>query len=354
MNRRKILKVLSLPFLAMSGTAAWASYQRGRNPYYNGPVSANFDGLRFSDGRPVTKGFADFFRWQLQGGAERWPAQYDAPAQDRPPAQVQGLRITHIGHASFLLQTGGVNLLIDPVFSERASPVQFAGPKRANAPGVAFDDLPKIDAVLITHNHYDHLDVLTLARLQARDNPRMIMPLGNDTIIRSAIPAARTEAHDWEAEIALSGGSSVRLVPSYHWSARGALDRRMALWASFIFRTPVGKVYHIGDTGYHDGSLFKRHGKEHGPFRLAILPIGAYEPRWFMSDNHMDPHEAVQVMQSLGAQEAIGHHWGTFQLTNEGIERPLEALDEALRKAGVPAARFSASRPGQVWEPGVA
>ena len=353
MNRRKILKVLSLPFLAMSGTAAWASYQRGRNPYYNGPVTANFDGLRFSDGRPVAKGLVDVLKWQMQGGAERWPAQYATPQQDRPPAQVAGLRISHIGHASFLIQTGGVNLLVDPVFSERASPFQFAGPKRANAPGIAFDDLPKIDAVLVTHNHYDHLDVLTLARLAARDNPRMIMPLGNDVIVRAAVPGARTEAHDWEAEVALPGALSLRLVPSYHWSARGALDRRMALWASFILETPAGKVYHIGDTGYHDGSLFRRHGKDHGPFRLAILPIGAYEPRWFMSDNHMDPFEAVQVMQSLGAQEAIGHHWGTFQLTNEGVERPLEALDQALREAGIPAAKFRASRPGQVWEPGV-
>lgn len=354
MNRRRILKFLSLPFLAMSGTAAWATYQRGRNPYYNGPVTAHFDGLRFSDGRPVTKGFADFFRWQLQGGAESWPSQYAAPAPDRPPARVAGLRVSHIGHASFLIQAAGLNILVDPVFSERASPFQFAGPRRANAPGIAFDDLPQIDVVLITHNHYDHLDVATLARLQARDDPRMVMPLGNDVIVREAVRQARTEAHDWGAVVSLSEGLRLTLVPSYHWSARGALDRRMALWASFIIETPAGKVYHIGDTGYHDGSLFARHGREHGPFRLAILPIGAYEPRWFMSDNHMNPAEAVSVFRALGAEEAIGHHWGTFKLTNEGVERPLEALEAALREAGVPPARFRASRPGQVWEAGTA
>jgi L-ascorbate metabolism protein UlaG (beta-lactamase superfamily) len=285
----------------------------------------------------------------VQGGAERWPAQYPALPQDKPPARVAGLRVSHIGHASFLIQTGGVNCLVDPVFSERASPVQFAGPKRANAPGVAFDDLPPIDVVLITHNHYDHLDLLSLARLHARDRPRMVMPLGNDVIVREAVPDARTEVYDWGGEALLSATARVTFVPSYHWSARGAFDRRMALWTSFVFTTPAGKVYHVGDTGYHDGALFRRHGQEHGPFRLAILPIGAYEPRWFMSDNHMNPHEAVQVLQSLGAQEAIGHHWGTFQLTNEGVERPLEALDEALRHAGLPAAIFRASRPGQVW-----
>lgn len=354
MNRRRILKLLAAPFLAMSGTAAWATYQRGRNPYYNGPVTANFDGVKFTDGRPIVTGLMDVLKWQVQGGAERWPTVYGTPPQDRPPATVAGLRVSHIGHASFLIQTGGVNCLVDPVFSERASPFQFAGPKRANAPGIGFDDLPKIDVVLVTHNHYDHLDLLTLARLQARDNPRMVMPLGNDTIVRGAIPAARTEAHDWNDRVTLSDAASVTLVPSYHWSARGAFDRRMALWATFIFETPAGKVYHVGDTGYHDGSLFREHGQKHGPFRLAILPIGAYEPRWFMSDNHMNPHEAVEVFQSLRAEEALGHHWGTFQLTNEGVERPLEALDHALRNAGLPLARFRASRPGQVWEPATA
>jgi L-ascorbate metabolism protein UlaG (beta-lactamase superfamily) len=350
MNRRRLFKILAAPFLVVSGGAAWAGYRRNANPYYNGPVTANFDGVRFTDGRPVTKGLREVLRWQWQGGREPWPATYAPAGRDKPPSRSASLRVSHIGHASFLIQVAGVNLLVDPVLSERASPFQFAGPKRANPPGIAFDDLPPIDVVLISHNHYDHLDLNTLKLVEARDRPRMIMPLGNDTIIRSDLPEARAEAYDWDGHVALSAQVSVRLVPSYHWSARGALDRRMALWASFILETPAGKIYHVGDTGYDTGALFREHGQAHGPFRLAILPIGAYEPRWFMGDNHMNPAEAVQVMQDLRAAEAIGHHWGTFQLTNEGIERPLEALGEALRAAGVPESRFRASRPGQVWE----
>ena len=149
---------------------------------------------------------------------------YKRQPQDKPPASVEGVRIVHLGHASFLYQVAGLNLLIDPVYSLRASHFSFIGPKRVNAPGVAFADLPKIDVVLVTHNHYDHLDIETLALLHARDQPRMIMPLGNDSIVRSRIPDARAEAHDWNDRLTLSDKVMVTLVPSYHWSARGAFD----------------------------------------------------------------------------------------------------------------------------------
>lgn len=352
MNRRTLLKFLGAPaVLALSG-AAWASYARNRNPYYAGPVSHNFNGVRFFNAdRPVTKGFTDFLRWQISGGKEAWPESYATPPQDKPPARVAGLRVAHIGHASFLVQAAGQNILIDPVFSERASPVSFFGPKRVNAPGVAFDDLPPIDTVLITHNHYDHLDGETLKRLWARNRPRIIAPLGNDVIIKALGDDIAAEAHDWDQRVPLSDNIAVTPVESYHWSARGALDRRMALWASFVLETPAGRLYHIGDTGYHDGEAFRRHRATYGPFRLAMLPIGAYEPRWFMSDNHMNPDEAVQVLRDLDAQEALGHHWGTFKLTNEGIDKPPAALDTALQNAGVAPERFRPVLPGMVWQP---
>ncbi len=350
MNRRKLLSFVGLTALLASTGAAWAAISRSRNPYYQGPLSDHFDGLLFSDGRTVEKGLADVLRWQTgKRQREAFPVSYAAPPQDKPPASVEGARIVHLGHASFLYQIAGLNLLVDPVLSERASPFTFMGPKRVNAPGVAFDDLPAIDAVLVTHNHYDHLDIETLARIHRRDRPRMIMPLGNDTIVRSRIADARVEAHDWSDRVALSDALSVTLVPTYHWSARGAFDRRMALWCSFILEADGTKVFHIGDTGYHDGSLYERLGEEYGPFDLAVLPIGAYEPRWFMSDNHMNPEEAVKVMLALKAEQAIGHHWGTFQLTDEGIERPPEALKAALAEAGLPEERFRAMRPGLSW-----
>lgn len=350
MNRRKLLTLLGVPALLASTGLAWASFARSRNPYYQGPVSDHFNGLTFTDGRPVTKGLLDVWKWQT-GTREReaFPERYEAPPQDKPPAKVDGFRIVHLGHASFLYQVGGLNLLIDPVYSERASPFSFFGPKRVNAPGVAFADLPKIDAVLVTHNHYDHLDVETLALIHGRDRPRMIMPLGNDAIVKARIPEARTEAHDWKDRVVLSDTVSTTLVPTYHWSARGAFDRRMALWCSFIIESGATRVFHVGDTGYHDGSLYERLGREQGPFDLAVLPIGAYEPRWFMSDNHMNPEEAVKVMLSLKAQRAIGHHWGTFQLTDEGVERPPEALKLALSEAGLPEERFQPMRPGLSW-----
>lgn len=219
MNRRKFLRFLGIPALFASGGVAWASYQRSRNPYYQGPVSDHFNGLTFSDGRPVTKGLLDFLRWQT-GNREKeaFPEHFPAPPQDQPPASVEGLRVAHLGHASFLLQAAGLNILIDPVYSERASPFSFFGPKRVNAPGVAFANLPKIDIVLVTHNHYDHLDVDTLARLHQRDRPRMIMPLGNDSIVKGHDATIQAEAHDWGARLALSDNVTVTLVPSYHWS----------------------------------------------------------------------------------------------------------------------------------------
>ena len=350
MNRRKLLSFVGLTALLGSTGVAWATLSRARNPYYQGPVTDHFDGLSFSDGRPVTKGLIDVWRWQTaKRDREPFPEHYPAPPQDKPPASVDGVRIVHLGHASFLYQIGGRNLLIDPVYAQRASPLSFIGPKRVNAPGVAFADLPKIDAVLITHNHYDHLDVETLADLHARDAPRMIMPLGNDTIVKARVPDARAEAFDWGDRVALSDGVAATLVPSYHWSARGALDRRMALWCSFIIEAGATRIFHVGDTGYHDGSLYERLGAQHGPFRLAVLPIGAYEPRWFMWDNHMNPQEAVKVMRSLRAEQALGHHWGTFQLTDEGVGRPPEALRAALAEAGLPQESFLPMRPGLSW-----
>ncbi|MFY8038322.1 MAG: MBL fold metallo-hydrolase [Bosea sp. (in: a-proteobacteria)] len=351
MNRRKLLTLLGLPALATLLGGAYAARARGQNPYYQGPVKVNFDGLTFSDGREITKGFREFFQWQLQGGKESWPASYPTPPQDVPPARSAGLRVSHVGHATFLIQVAGLNIITDPLFSERASPFQFAGPKRVNAPGIAFDALPKIDAILITHNHYDHLDLISVHRIFDRDRCRIIAPLGNDAIIKAKRPDIMVEARDWGDKVALSADVAITLVPAYHWSARGAFDRRMALWASYVIAAPQGRIYHIGDTGYHDGTFFREHGAEFGPFRLAILPIGAYEPRWFMADNHMNPDEAVKVMTDLRAEAALGHHWGTFQLTNEGVGRPLEALGAARKAAGIADEHFVASLPGMVWQP---
>jgi L-ascorbate metabolism protein UlaG (beta-lactamase superfamily) len=345
---RTLLKAVMMPAVALAATIAT---RRSHNRYYRGPVSDHFDGVRFfSPGQPQDKGLIELLRWQFGGGRKPWPEALPSPFRDRPPTSVDGLRAALIGHASWLVQVAGLNILTDPVFSERASPLRFAGPKRVNPPGIAFDDLPPIHAVLITHNHYDHLDLGTIGRLWRRDRPRIVAPLGNDAIIRTADPDIAVESRDWHETVALGSGVTAHLQPAYHWSARGMNDRRMALWCAYALTTPSGLVYHVGDTGFGDGAIFRRVRERFGTARLATLPIGAYEPRWFMKPQHMNPDDAVRAFGILGAEQALGHHWGTFRLTNEGVEEPAQDLAAALREADVPAERFRALRPGEIWE----
>jgi L-ascorbate metabolism protein UlaG (beta-lactamase superfamily) len=322
--------------------------------YYHGPISDHFDGERFfdPDGAPP-RSRGDLLRWRLQRRTRaKWPGWAPSPYADRPPPRVEGApwRITYVGHASFLIQTAGRNILLDPVWSKRASPFRFIGPKRVNAPGIAFADLPPIDAVLVSHGHYDHLDVATLSRLAAAHTCRVITSLGNDTIMRNYDPAIAAEGYDWEQRADLGGGMSVTLVPTRHWSARNLSDRNMSLWASFVIETPGGRIYFVADSGYGDGRHFRKARAGHGPFRLAILPIGAYEPRWFMREQHINPAEAVQAFADCGAELALGHHYGTFQLTDEAIDAPLVALAEVLQAGGLPPERFRTLQPGQVWQ----
>jgi L-ascorbate metabolism protein UlaG (beta-lactamase superfamily) len=326
--------------------------------YYQGPVSDHFDGARFFDPdgvQPRSRG--DLLRWQLverrwRGSKAKWPIWAPSPYVDRPPARVDGpaWRICYVGHASFLIQTAGLNMLLDPVWSERASPFRFLGPKRVNDPGVAFADLPPIDIVLVSHGHYDHLDIATLSKLAAAHRPRVITPLGDDTVMRNYDPAIAAEGYDWGNRVEVGAGIAVTLVPTRHWSARNLSDRNMSLWASFVIETPGGRIYFVGDSAYGDGRLFRSTRERHGPLRLAILPIGAYEPRWFMRDMHMNPAEAVQAFVDCGVETALAHHYGTFQLTDEAIDAPVIALADALEAAGITPERFRALRPGQVWQ----
>ena len=334
------------------GGVGYAAVARSRNPYYDGPPSDHFDGVRFFvPGRETDRGFLDLMRWQVGGGRAAWPSAFPSPFRDKPPERVQGLRIALVGHATLLIQVAGQNILVDPVWSERASPLRFAGPRRANPPGIAFEDLPPIDSVLVTHNHYDHLDGDTLTRLWAQFRPRIVAPLGNDVIIRSYDDSIRVERLDWGQSFGLGHGIAAHLEPAYHWSARGVNDRRMALWGAFLLTTPAGTLYIAGDTGYGEGETFKSIQARFGAPRVAVLPIGAYEPRWFMAMQHMNPADAVKAFQDLGADAALGVHWGTFQLTNEPVDQPERDLAEALKAASIDPAQFRAMRPGEVWEP---
>lgn len=320
--------------------------------YHDGPATGHYDGERFFNpdttaaeeaahaGGP--KGFLN--RW-INGDRATWPTSVPVRTA-RPPVRVTGdaMLVTWIGHATVLVQTGGLNILTDPIWSERASPFAFVGPKRVRAPGVRFKNLPKIDIVLVSHNHYDHLDLPTLKRLWDRDRPRIVTSLGNDAILRSS--GLDATALDWGDRLSLGGRNAVRVERNHHWSSRWGTDRNRALWSAFTIETPGGNIFFAGDTGRGDEGWVKE-AATRGPYRLAILPIGAYEPRDFMKANHIDPDEAAAIFARLNPAMALGVHWGTFQLTFEEIDDPPKRLEAAKRRLGITRDRFVATEVGR-------
>jgi len=318
--------------------------------YYRGPASGHFDGRRFfNPGAAPARlvGSRNFFSRMAGSERSQWPARI-AVSQTVPPRRVEGeaMLVTWIGHASVLVQTQGLNILTDPIWSERASPFSFIGPRRVRAPGVRFEDLPNIDLVLVSHNHYDHMDLPTLRRLWQRDRPVIVTSLGNDSILRERGIGA--VARDWGGVVPIRPGVEVIVERNHHWGSRWGSDRNRALWSAFTVRLPGGNVFFAGDTGW-GGGAWAREAARHGPFRLAIIPIGAYEPRDVMQNSHVDPEEAFRVFQTLNPVRAFGMHWGTFQLTFEDIEAPPRALAALRRRHDVPPDRFVATEVGRTF-----
>ncbi len=321
------------------------------NSYYSGPESDHFDGKHFFNaGPPRDIGVWDLLRWRFTREPPKWPDSADI-TPDRPPERVEGegLRVSFVGHVTLLIQTRGLNILTDPVWSERASPLGWIGPRRVTPPGVAFDDLPPIDVVLVSHNHYDHLDLASLKRLWARDQPRIIVPLGNDAIIHREHSDISVEAHDWEDEIALSSEVSLRLASMFHWSARNLMDRNRALWASYLLKTLDGNIYFVGDSGWGEGRYFRDAGERFQPIRLALLPIGDYKPRWFMSYGHMNPDEAVRAHKAIGARHSMAIHFDTFPLADTHFGEPVTDLLRAREAHNVSDDVLRVLTPGNAW-----
>ena len=305
--------------------------------------SDHFDGRRFfnpngANGQPV---------WMVPSmlltPRTRWPSAVPVEPRRPPTAGPDDVVVTFVGHATFLIQVAATNLLIDPVYAERASPVAFAGPRRVRAPGVRFDDLPTIALVLLSHNHYDHCDLGTLRALERRFHPPVVTPIGNGRLLRSAGIGHVVELDWWQSagEMPLP----ITLTPAQHFSSRRLVDRNRALWGGFLIAAGGRRILFAGDSGY--GPHFREIGARLGPIDLALLPIGAYEPRWFMKDIHMNPAEAVQAHLDLAARQSIAMHFGTFQLTPEGIDEPVRELAQALRERGVPAERFRTTEVGE-------
>lgn len=320
--------------------------------YYRGPVSDHFDGLRFynRDSKLADKSLLEVLRWTLSRKPPPWPEVLDSITGIKPEPVVDGLRVTHIGHATTLLQIAGLNILIDPVYAERASPVSWSGPRRKTPPAVAFADLPKIHVVLVSHNHYDHMDLKSLDAIWLRDRPRILMPLGNAGFLQKKHPEIEVESGDWWQQFSLAHHTQVTLVPSYHWSSRKIGDYRKALWCGFVLETPHGNIYLAGDTAYRDGDVFRRIRERWQSFVLALLPIGAYEPRYFMQPQHTSPEEAVQIALDTGTTVALGIHWGTFPLADEPYAEPAERFARALHDQEHTSLSGKPLRPGDCWQ----
>src|ERR1700745_980586 len=285
----------------------------------------HFDGRRFyNPDAPQARGFLDGLRWKLTSHPEPSPPFIEDVVPSVPPRSVNAgqVRVTMVNHSTVLVQCSGFNLLTDPIWSERASPLSWVGPKRRRRPGVRMEDLPPIDAVLISHNHFDHLDLPTLRRLATRGRSTSVVAARCASLLRSQRVESVHEL-DWGESKAISG-VTIHCVPALHFSARGILDRNKTLWWGYVIEYPESLVYFAGDTSF--GSHFDQIREKFGSPQLALLPIGAYEPRWVMSPVHMTPEEAVRAHEILGAKTSIAIHHGTFQLADDGIDTPAQQL----------------------------
>lgn len=319
--------ILGLVILFAVGVGWWMS-----SPAYSGTKSDNFDGKKFINREGyVEKGFTDLIKWATRRNLGPWIelTENDVEFGPKPAARVTDSTqvITYVNHSTFLIQTNGLNILTDPVWSERVSPFSFAGPKRMRPVGIRFEDLPEIDVIIISHNHYDHLDINTLKRLNNRFDVQFIVPLGVDLYLNQH-GIEQTKSLNWWEGVDVSDSVRIDAVEAQHFSSRGMFDRDKTLWAGFVIQSANGNIYFAGDTGYN--TFFTEIGERYAPIKTAIIPIGAYIPRWFMSPVHVDPAQAVQIHHDVGATLSIGMHFGTFPLADDGKEQPLNDLEIAL------------------------
>ena len=328
------------------------------SPYYD-PQKPHHTQTGFRNNYLVGNIGGSFLQWQVErtiAGLPKPPANnYQFPIDTPDIAWIKANRsdpsATWIGHATMLVQVAGVNVLTDPIFSERASPVGFTGPKRRVRPGLGYNQLPHVDVVVISHNHYDHLDRDSVLKLNQQPGgaPLFLVPLGvQPWMVEQGITNVREL--DWWQQTRVMG-LDITFVPVQHWSARTISDRYDTLWGGWVLQSAVSvakpfSVFFAGDTGYSKD--FTDIHQRFDRFDLALLPIGAYAPRWFMQKQHIDPGEAVKIHRELHARQSIGIHWGTFELTDEPLDEPPLALARELQKAGVPAGEFAVLRHGEL------
>jgi L-ascorbate metabolism protein UlaG (beta-lactamase superfamily) len=312
------------------------------------PVSDHFDGTHFfNPGLPKayyprpSKGLKMLFEKR-----SRWPASVENKAVPRLQEKLSSsdTAVTFVNHATFLFQKSGINILTDPIWSKRASPFRRLGPARVREPGVRFNDLPEIHLVLLSHNHYDHLDVETLKALAGRFDPLVLVAAGDKQLVEST-GLKRVHELDWWDEIEIHRRFKITFTPAQHFSARGLFDRQKSLWGGYMIEEADQRIYFAGDSGY--STHFSAIKSRLGPPDIAFLGIGAYEPRWFMKPVHMNPMEAVKAHIDLGSKQSVGMHFGTFHMSAESIDQPLTDLKAALLNERVPEEQFVTLHEGE-------
>ena len=299
-----------------------------------------------TDEEAAGKSFREFLKWSFTNKKPELVA-IDSSDEWKELTPSSTDYLVWIGHATYLINKDGLTILTDPVFSKRASPVRFAGPKRLIPPAIPIDKLPKIDVITVSHNHYDHLDLRSLKKIyKANPNAIFLVPKGDKRRLERRGIENVKEFLWWE-EIEING-SKFTFTPVQHWSARGIADRNKSLWGGWFMELKTESIYHAGDTGY-SGDFFETK-KRLGSPSLSLIPVGAYAPRWFMKTNHVNPPEAIQVALDLESKRNFGMHWGTFQLTDEAIMEPPELLKQSLKELGLSEEFFRVLKPGEVVE----
>lgn len=325
-------------FMPVAGICADLSKAVESNSSYQSRYEDTMSGRRYYNIEPVKNISAwDMIKWSVTGQRKTWPAWVEMEPGDNPPKRVEkGIRYTVVNQATVLIQVDGINILTDPIWSMRVGINSWPGRKRVVAPGITFDQLPPIDIVLISHNHYDHMDIPTLQLLVKRDNPLILTGLGNQGTLHSGGINSVNELDWWQSYVRQN--IEIHFVPARHFSCRGIFDYNMSLWGGFVIKTPDGVIYFAGDTGY--GGYAKEIRKKFGHIDLAFIPIGAYEPAWMMQTIHLTPEEAWQVHEDLESRSSVAIHFGTFQLADEGINEPAERLGKMASQNGKSSGKF--------------
>jgi L-ascorbate metabolism protein UlaG (beta-lactamase superfamily) len=345
MSKASIVFLLSILLLVLIGL--YIRMGLIKTSSYKGAISDHFNGKEFFnlDKTYKKKSFADLLKWWFSRDRQQWPLviKNTPHAVITPVDQSNIVRVTFVNHSTVLLQTKTLNFLTDPVWSLRTSPFSFIGPKRVRAPGILFADLPKIDVVMVSHNHYDHLDMQTLVKLNEKFHPIFLVPLGNKALLNNQGIQHVIEM-DWWQQYKIKN-ATITFLPTKHWSARWLNDKNQTLWGSYGIAVEDKKIYFAGDSGYDEHFIEIK--TKWGEPDLAFLPIGSYQPEWFMRDNHLNPEEAVKAHVDLQAKQSIAIHFNTFQLSDEAMDQPVKDLKTALIKRKIKKDEFVVLKEGE-------